>query len=123
MGELSFEFFENYKSVDLYVRDLLGTEDGITEYIRRMELDQYRGAKYIRYWDSDYRMLKHERWVRNKLAHEVEYDSDICGNRENEWIKAFGKRLEDGTDPLTLMKKLEIFVRQRRRVRTVHTSA
>ena len=114
MRELNIDFLEKYKSIDLFVRDAFGTEDGITEYIRRMEQEQWRGPKYIRYWDTDYRSLKHMRWVRNKLAHEVGYDSDICEASDFEWLKAFGKRLYDGTDPLALLRKLEIKVRQKR---------
>ena len=114
MRDRNIDFLEVYKAVDIFIKDVYGTGDGVTEYIRRMEREQYRGPKYIKYWDNDLRMLKHVRWIRNKLVHEVDYDSGICGTRDCDFIELFRQRLYDETDPLALLAKLEKLVRQKR---------
>ena len=59
-------------------------------------------------------MLKHVRWVRNQLAHEVGYDSDICQESDYDWLESFNQRLYSAEDPLALMNKQEKVEQQNR---------
>ncbi len=70
-----------------------------------MENNAFRGRRYVLTWDDDYIRLKHLRWVRNQLSHEVGYDSDICEEDDYFWLKEFRDRLFSSTDPLAEMHK------------------
>lgn len=111
MRELNIRFLEEYKTVDRYIRDAYKSEDGVTAYIRMMEADKRQGTMYVRTWNDDYYMLKHVRWVRNQLVHEVGYDSALCEKADYDNVALFHKRLYAGTDPISLLEK------ERRRIK------
>ena len=78
MRELNIDFMDLYKSVDRFLKDAYSSDTGVTNYIQNMELKFLQGRRSISSWQSDYDELKHLRWIRNQLAHDVDYDSDIC---------------------------------------------
>ena len=49
--------------------------------------------------------LKHIRWMRNQLAHEVSIDSDLCKPKDIEWITHFYDSILSGNDPLACLSK------------------
>ena len=102
-----------YKSVDRFIKDAYASSEGISEYIRRMEAVTSRGIRFVRSWQQDYEMLKRVRWIRNQLAHEVGYDSDICNKSDYDRLSSFNKRLYAAEDPLALLRKQEMAERQR----------
>ncbi len=103
---LSIEFQEEYKRLDRLCKDYLSSAEGVSEYIRQMESTSWRNRYYVYTWEDDYKQLKHVRWVRNQLAHEVgTLDSDICTEEDLEWITSFYNRIINGSDPFTMIRK------------------
>ena len=104
-------FLELYKAVDADVRTRLGSGEGVTEYIHRLEarisgVSAGKGSgKATDSSRQEYKMLKHLRWARNKLAHEVDYSTEILKDGDFEWLEDFQKRLGRSTDALSLLGK------------------
>ena len=70
--ELNNSFFEEYKSVDAFIRNVYRTDAGVSAYIGFMEETGFdEGRRYCVTWKDDFYKLKHMRWLRNKLAHDV----------------------------------------------------
>lgn len=107
MRDLNIDFMDLYKRTDRFIKDAYSSSEGVSEYIRLMEASFNRGNANIRGWKSDYDNLKHIRWIRNQLAHEVSYDSDICSESDYEWLEDFYKRLFSSTDPLGELRTFE----------------
>ena len=107
MRDLNVDFMDLYKRTDRFIKDAYSSSEGVSEYIRSMESCFYRGTVNIKGWKSDYDNLKHIRWIRNQLAHEVSYDSDICSESDYEWLKDFYNRLFSSTDPLGGLRTFE----------------
>ena len=104
MLELNVEFQEIYKSIDQICKDMLKSNEGISEYIRQMEAVSYREYRAVNTWEHDYKQLKHMRWLRNKLAHEVgTLNSDLCTHEDVDWLNSFRKRILTQTDPLAIL--------------------
>lgn len=114
MRDLNIDLMDLYKSVDKFIRDAYGSAEGVSEYIRQMEQNDYKGRRYVSTWGADYDMLKHLRWIRNQLSHEVGYDSDICEESDYDWLDLFRGRLYSANDPMAIMNKSEEAERQRR---------
>ena len=103
---LSVEFQEEYKRLDRLCKDYLSSNEGVSEYIKQMESTSWNNRRYVRTWEDDYRQLKHVRWVRNQLAHEVgTLDSGFCTEEDLIWVKTFHDRIINGNDPFTIMRK------------------
>ena len=107
MRDLNIDFMDLYKRADRFIKDAYSSSEGVSEYIRLMEASFNRGNANIQGWKSDYDNLKHIRWIRNQLAHEVSYDSDICSESDFEWLEDFYKRLFSSTDPLGGLRTFE----------------
>lgn len=114
MRDLNIGFMDLYKSVDRLIRDAYFSTEGISEYLRQMEQNDFKGRRYVATWGADYDKLKRLRWIRNQLSHEVGYDSDICEDTDYDWLEAFSHRLYSANDPLATMNKAENAERQRR---------
>ena len=108
MRDLNINFMDLYKRVDRFIKDAYHSSEGVSEYIRLMESKDSKGRRYVSGWNSDYDSLKHLRWIRNQLAHEVDYDEDICSDEEYEWLEDFHSRLFSSDDPLGKLRKAEI---------------
>ena len=103
---LAIEFQEEYKRLDRLCKDLLCANEGVSEYIRQMEATARLGQYYVRTWDEDYKQLKHVRYVRNRLAHDVgTLTSDVCTQEDLAWIKCFYQRILSGDDPFAVLRK------------------
>lgn len=107
MRDLNIDFMDLYKRADRFIKDAYSSSEGVSEYIRLMEADFIKGSSKIQGWKRDYDNLKHIRWIRNQLAHEVSYDSEICSVNEYEWLEEFYERLLSTEDPLTALKRIE----------------
>lgn len=108
MRDLNIDFMDLYKRTDRFIKDAYSSTEGVSEYIRSMEYSFNRGNANIKGWKSDFDNLKHIRWIRNQLAHEVSYDSDICTESDYEWLDDFYKRLFSSTDPLGALRTFEM---------------
>lgn len=102
MLETEERLFEEYKAVDNICRDIFSSQSGVSQYITEMERYYSYGHSLISSWDNDYRMLKHIRWLRNKIVHES-YATD-CNDNDVLWLKEFHHRLLERRDPLALLK-------------------
>ncbi len=106
MLTLNLEFQEEYKRLDRLCKDYLSSAEGVSEYIRQMESTPWSNRRYVFTWEDDYKQLKHVRWVRNQLAHEVgTLNSDICTEDDLDWVQSFYNRIMDGSDPFTVIRK------------------
>ena len=114
MRDLNIDFMDLYKSVDRFIRDAYSSAEGVSEYIRQMEQNDFKGRRCVATWVADYNNLKHLRWIRNQLSHEVGYDSDICEESDYEWLETFRGRLYSANDPMAIINKAEEAEQQRR---------
>ncbi len=102
---INVKFQEEYKRLDALCKDLLGGEVGITEYINQMDLTPPSEQALVSSWHSDYKTLKHLRWVRNKLAHEVgSLDEELCTEDDIKWLIEFYNRIKNGSDPFSIIR-------------------
>ncbi|MBP5362254.1 MAG: hypothetical protein J6Y71_04425 [Ruminococcus sp.] len=106
MRDLNMDFLELYKRTDRFIKDAYSSSDGVSEYLRIMDSCFNNGNLKVRGWKTDYESLKHARWIRNQLSHEVGFDSDICSSDDYEWLDEFYRRLFSADDPLAVLRKL-----------------
>lgn len=96
-------FFDEYKSLDRLCKDILESENGVTEYIERMEREE-RGKMIVADWERDYKKLKSMRYLRNRIAHEDGInESDVCSPSDTSWVMQFQDRIMAEDDPLTVL--------------------
>lgn len=105
MIDLNIEFQEQYKRLDKLCKDIYSSSEGVSTYIREMEKTPYNEQRAVYNWDTIYKQLKHLRWMRNQLAHEIAIDSDFCTQSDIDWIKQFYSKILNCNDPLTLAYK------------------
>ena len=94
-------FMDLYKTVDNSLKDILGTDKGVTEYIGILEI-KAGCSKSTQEIKQDLKMLKHLRWARNKLAHDVDYGTQILEQGDYEWLANFRKKIGKGRLPIKL---------------------
>lgn len=64
--------------------------------------------RFITSWEYDYKMLKHIRWVRNQLSHEIgTLHSDICTQEDLYFVTNFYNEIMKCKDPLAQMRVLK----------------
>ncbi len=110
MNKLEVKFFDEYKLVDNICRDMFRLNQGVTEYIKQMEIMDAEGSRIVVNWREKYKKLKHLRWLRNKIAHE----SGAPDLTENDLIELqnFHNQLLKQVDPLAeLWKKRRVYNR------------
>lgn len=111
---INVNFQEAYKRLDSLCKDCYSSVEGVSEYIRQLEYEQWRLQKFAVLWEEDYKMLKHVRWIRNKLSHEVgSLHSDICTQNDLDFVTNFHNKILNRTDPLAQLRKAEITERKR----------
>lgn len=107
MLEINVKFQEEYKELDSLCRDIFSGGEGISQYIRRMESVLGQEYRFMSTWEYDYKQLKHMRWLRNRLAHEVgTLDSDLCTKDDIAWLENFHKKILEGNDPLAVIGRV-----------------
>ena len=100
-------FIEEYKRLDRLCQDIMKVERGITTYIEKMEACP-SGFFYTESWNADLKMLKHCRWIRNKISHEPGCSEDnMCSPDDELWLSSFYNRILNQTDPLALYHKAQ----------------
>ncbi|MDE6441945.1 MAG: hypothetical protein K2L12_04220 [Clostridia bacterium] len=100
MRELNIEFQEQYKHLDKLCKEMYSSNEGVSLYLQDMERTPYSERRAVFDWDIVYKKLKHARWMRNQLAHEIDIDTSFCEQDDIDWVKAFYKKILSGTDPL-----------------------
>ncbi len=105
---IDIQFQEEYKRLDALCRDCLSNEKGVTEYIRQMELIPWSAYRNVPSWENDLKMLKHIRWVRNELAHEIgTLGSELCQESDLQFTIDFHDKILSRTDPLTALREFQ----------------
>lgn len=103
---LEIEFQEAYKRLDKLCKELFASETGVSTYIREMENAPTDYPRAAATWWKDYKELKHVRWVRNQLAHEVgALEAGICTKEDLLCAQEFYKRIMKAEDPFALARK------------------
>lgn len=104
MIELNVRFQEKYKQLDALCKDMFSSRDGVSVYIDEMENTAYQLRYYADDWEIVYKQLKHLRWIRNQLAHEVgAFESDLCTYDDLNWLNDFYNSILDRADPLSVV--------------------
>lgn len=98
MNEIERELVEEYKRLDLLLKDKFSSETGVSEYISRMD-NEVRAFHIVDGWERDYRQLKHIRHVRNKIMHDEE--DSFCKESDIDYADEFYDRILDRDDPLS----------------------
>lgn len=105
MRELNIEFQEQYKRLDKLCKEIYNSGEGVSAYIQDMERTPYDKRRTVHDWDAVYKQLKHYRWMRNQLAHEIDIDTYFCERADIVQIKQFYESILKGIDPLAVAYK------------------
>ena len=94
------EFNEAYKRLDKLCGEVMHDERRLKAYIEAMECTP-QGALRVSGWTEDLKKLKHYRWIRNRIAHDVGCTEDnLCKAEDAAWLENFHRRIMTQTDPL-----------------------
>lgn len=105
MSEYERKLFDGFKRLESLCRDMFSCQHGVSEYISQMEQTPAYIRNQIPSWNEDYRTLKHLRWLRNQIAHEM--TATDCGLNDVEELKDFYCRILNGQDPLAISTKVK----------------
>ena len=105
MRELNVDFLEQYKQLDKLCKDMYSSGEGVSSYIKDMESASCSEKQCVYNWDAIYKQLKHIRWLRNQLAHEIDINTDFCDQNDIDWVKQFYKSIFNGNDPLAIARQ------------------
>lgn len=98
-------FTDSYKHLEKLCGEILNDNRRISAYIDEM-IKIPNGSFYVRDWDYDLKQLKHYRWIRNQIAHELNCtEENMCEPEDTLWLDDFYDRIINQTDPLTLYSK------------------
>ncbi len=107
MDSTILEFLEAYKSLDELCKQILSSNQGVSEYISEMS-NESQGYIKIAGWKKDLNDLKRVRWIRNTLVHEPNsFQDDLISIDDIEWVKDFRSRIMESTDPFSLLYQLK----------------
>lgn len=102
--ESDIKLLDTYKRLDAVCRDMFSSERGVGEYIDAMErIPSYKRTN-VPLWDTDYRMLKRLRWLRNQIVHEI--CPPDCSADDVDWLEDFYRRVLKQQDPIAVLTKV-----------------
>lgn len=105
MRKIEVEFLESFKHLDRLCGDMFSCQNGVSEYISQMEQAPFSAKISIPNWASDYQLLKHLRWINNRIKHD-NTDSD-CTEADLDDLDDFYHLIMDRKDPLALLAQSE----------------
>lgn len=111
MNSNEIVFFDEYKKLDNLCKDILGADQGVTEYISEMERTPFSKRSMVISWDSTYKMLKHVRWIRNDIAHGN--GNSECEQEDIAFVKEFYQKIITQKDPFGIINEKEKVIRNR----------
>ena len=98
-------FIDSYKQLEKLCGEVMGDDRRVSAYIDKMQSVK-DGEIYVENWRGDLKMLKHCRYIRNKIVHEPDCtEQNMVTPEDEQFVKAFYKRIKNGTDPLATYKK------------------
>ncbi len=110
MNELDIKFLEIYKRFEKVLSDMFFCEHGVSEYISLMEAKEQDYPVYcskISCWKEDYKNLKHLRWLRNQIVHNVETKDGFCNSDDLIMLNNFYNKIMHQEDALAVLLKLQ----------------
>ena len=110
------EFFEEYKRLEKLCSEIYGAPNGVSAYLADMEGKAAQGRYRIPSWETDYKTLKHLRWVRNELAHNT-YTYTFSEPQDVRQAQDFRQRILTEQDPLTRLQRVNAARRSQQRPR------
>ena len=106
MIEENMRFQELYIRLDSLCKDCFNSKEGVSEYIKQMEKDMFEGERIVLDWENIYKKLKHIRWIRNQLAHEVgALNSNMVEEDDLLFVSNFYDKIINTNDPLAKLRK------------------
>ena len=100
MSSLNITFLEEYKHLDKIIKEVFGTEKGISDYIN------IATTTYNLQYNNDIKTLKHLRYIRNRLTHDTDtLNTQMCTQADIDWLKGFYQKVYSVSDPLSLRLK------------------
>ena len=105
MRELNVKFMDKYKRLDNLLKQRYDSKDGVTEYINQMENRWNDGVNKVSNFEYIYKRLKHVRWLRNQLAHEVDFETNIVEHSDLNFVNDFYDSVINLSDALSLLQK------------------
>ena len=103
MNDLEIEFLEEYRALDILLKDVLSSDTGVTGYINKMSESYGQGMQADPDWASIFKRLKTVRHKRNILSHED--DNPGVVEDDIDFVCAFRERVLSHRDPLALLRK------------------
>lgn len=98
-------FLDSYKRLEKLCSEMYGELHGLSAYIDEM-ISKPNGAYYVPGWNEDLKLLKHYRWVRNKITHDPGCsEENMCEPDDAHRLDDFYYRIMNRTDPLALYLK------------------
>lgn len=98
MKRIEIKFLDKYKELDKLCGAFFNVKNGVNEYIETMEKCAKAGNETIKDWHKSYKLIKHLRWIRNKIAHEEE---SPCTKQDLDDLKYFIKLVKTEKDPIS----------------------
>lgn len=96
------EFINSYKRLEKLCNEIYGVNHGVSAYIDDM-VRLKSASRYVFNWDDDLKQLKHYRWIRNKIVHELNCtEENMCKYGDTQWIDNFYGRIINQSDPLAM---------------------
>ena len=105
MNKIEIIFFENYKKLDNLCKDILNSNQGVSDYINEMNNTPLGKRMLVQTWEDDFKNLKHIRWVRNDIAHGN--GESECEQDDIDFVINFYQRIMNQTDPFGIIHKKE----------------
>ncbi len=101
------KFIDSYKRLEKLLSEAYGENHGISAYIDEM-VNTSDGSYYVLGWKEDLKQLKHYRWVRNQIVHELNCtEENMCTPEDIQWINDFYSRVMATDDPLAKYRRLK----------------
>lgn len=110
MNELDVKFLENYKRFEKILSDMFFCEHGVSEYISVMEAKEKDYPSYcskVSCWKEDYKNLKHLRWLRNQITHNVDDKGGFCNTDDLIMLNNLYNKIMHQEDALAILLKLQ----------------
>ncbi len=99
---INIDFFETYIHLDDLCRERHGVS--ASDYINRMTATPFYEQVTVPNWEKTYKKFRHMRHMRNELAHgQNAFDEELCTRGDISWLKSMCYKIENQTDPLTLL--------------------
>lgn len=104
MNNFNYQFFEEFTKLNKVCVAVYQVEGGTFGYLVQMGGVSGASAEMIPRWYEDLEQLHRYRMVYQALAQSTEaFEEVLCSEEDVNWLRAFGNRIMERTDPLALL--------------------